>query len=106
MIIGASEHGRVIICPKQEHKLALIFNNIIHALTPCDFQEFRHTVALLLHQHKNKGIDSGERTLNIKTQHKGMFFSFNSTEITELNSLLDEAYFKWQLYDRAYKTLN
>lgn len=104
LVIGKSKHGRVLACPNHNDKLALVFNNIIHSVSPEDFRELRLLISNLHLQYGD--CCCGERRLNIKTKCSEILFSFNLIEIEELNNLLTEADFKWQIYERAHKKLN
>jgi hypothetical protein len=99
-ILSYSEKGKVYMCDKCNHKLAVSFGNISQAYEEKEFLEFKDAIDKLDIEKYFCDYPHEERVY-LRTDLSSLFFSFSKSEIYELRELFKDAYFKFRLYKRA-----
>lgn len=99
-ILSQTGRGKVYMCDRCSHKLAVTFGNISQSYEEGEFLEFKNSLEKIDIEDYFERYPTEEKVY-LRTDLSNLFFSFSKYEVYELRTLFEDAYFKFLLYKRA-----
>jgi ABC-type oligopeptide transport system ATPase subunit len=104
-ILCETRHGKIYTCSGCDGKIVFAFKNITQSMEKEYFQKFEKNISALQFGQYFQDFPQ-EKRIHIRTEWDNLFYSFTINEISEVQSLFQQANFKLKLFERYALFLN